>query len=147
MIAGTSEGALPDFEEAARPQILVVDDETAYAQCLALAFEDEGLAAEAVHDGESALVCAAAWTPDLIVLDVRMPGMDGLEVLRRLRSRRESSRTPVILITGEPGQHVDVAAVLQGFCQVVRKPVDSGAVVRLARETLAGPFGISAPQA
>ena len=93
-------GAGADTSDA--PRILVVDDERNFARRLAWAFEEAGFRAEACYDGATAMESMRNDPPDLIVLDVRMPGMDGLQCLRTLHA--ESGRTPpVILLTGDNG--------------------------------------------
>jgi DNA-binding response OmpR family regulator len=69
-------------------QILIVDDEPTILSTVQAYLEREGFVVQTAQDGPAALKAARAFRPDLIVLDIMLPGMDGLEVLRRLR--RES---------------------------------------------------------
>ena len=79
------------------PTVLVVDDEPAIRESLERALALEGYAVELVADGESALGRLADAPVDAIVLDIAMPGIDGIEVCRRLRSAGD--RTPVLMLT------------------------------------------------
>jgi DNA-binding response OmpR family regulator len=67
-------------EELARPRVLVVDDEVCVAKLLADSLERDGLAVRVCHDGKSALEAALEWPAEVILLDARMPGMDGYEI-------------------------------------------------------------------
>ena len=77
--------------------ILVVEDERRLAQVVRKVLEEEGHTVDAAHDGEDGLTMALDGSHDVIVLDVLLPGLDGFEVCRRLRSERVD--TPVLLLT------------------------------------------------
>ena len=89
-----------------RPRVLVVDDDPTVAEVVCRYLRAASFDADAVGDGISALAAAEAQRPDLVVLDRMLPGMDGLEVCRRLRA---TWSVPVILLTalGEQTQRVD----------------------------------------
>src|SRR5215210_2944649 len=80
-----------------RPRLLIVEDEPAFARLISLSLNREGFDAHVVHSGEDALDLAAEIHPDAVVLDLGLPGADGLTVLRELR---EWSDIPVIVVTG-----------------------------------------------
>ena len=82
-------------------QILVVDDEPDVLSVLVLNLSRGGYRVTPVVNGQSALTTAEADQPDLVVLDVKLPDMDGYEVLRRLRRGERTRAIPVILITGQ----------------------------------------------
>lgn len=84
-------------------RILVVDDDVELAGLLKEYFEREGFTVEFAHDGRSGLARALDGSPDLVVLDVMLPGLDGFEVLRRVRAH---SRIPVIMLTAR-GEDID----------------------------------------
>ena len=83
-----------------RAKILVVDDEPLNTELLAFSLETDYLI-RAVHSGEQALESLTRFIPDLILLDIRMPKMDGFEVLRRLKANKQTANIPVIFVTGE----------------------------------------------
>src|ERR1051326_7264657 len=85
------------------PRILLVDDEETLRTSLAFALEKEGFDVATAADGPSALAAATANTPDLILLDLMLPGMDGLEVCRRLRAR---GSVPIVMLTAKD-QEID----------------------------------------
>lgn len=90
-------------------RVLVVDDDLTVGEVVAGYLRDAGLETRHAADGQSALSLAEDWPPDLVVLDLMLPGIDGLEVCRRLRAARDSQRpVPVIMLTalGEEGDRV-----------------------------------------
>ena len=78
-------------------RILIVDDDTVVAGGVTRILESEGFAVDTVARGEQAILAATQERFDLVILDVGLPGMDGFEVLRRLRA--EAERVPVLLLT------------------------------------------------
>lgn len=88
-------------------RVLVVEDEKKMASFIRKALQAEGFAVDVLHEGPGVATAAAATTFDLIILDIMLPGRDGLSVLRQLRE--QSIRTPVLLLTarGEPNERVE----------------------------------------
>lgn len=84
-------------------KILVVDDEPDLVNYLSTFLEDEGYEVFTAPDGRRALAAARAKSPDLITLDITMPGISGIEVLTTLRRDPELAHIPVIVITGVAG--------------------------------------------
>lgn len=117
-----------------RPRILLVDDETAITDNLAPILERSGFAVTVAADGEQALEQFAASPPDLLVLDVLMPKVDGREVLRRLRS--QDNWTPVILLTqvGEASERA--MALEEGADDYLNKPFDPHELIARIRAVL-----------
>jgi len=106
-----------------KPRVLVVDDEARMASVVSAALERGGLECEACADGEAALAALDARGADAIVTDWKMPGMDGLELLRRLHARRPA--LPVILLTAHGDVRTAVAAMREGAFDFVTKPFDN----------------------
>lgn len=94
-----------------RPRVLVVDDERANLAMLTLTLRHEGYEVAACSGGEAALREAATRLPDLVLLDIAMPGMDGFQVLEALHADPRTARVPVIFLSGME----DLAAKLKGF--------------------------------
>ena len=99
------------MSDEARPLILVADDEDDVRDLVVYRLTRSGYDVVEARDGDEALQLAARTTPDLAVLDVMMPKVDGYEVTRRLRADAATSRIPVILLTSR-SQESDVS---QGF--------------------------------
>lgn len=117
-----------------KPKILLVDDESAITLNLRPFLERAGFTLEVAADGEEALRQAAAFAPDLIILDILMPRMDGRAVLRRLR--QNDDWTPVILLT-QVGEAVERAMALEeGADDYLNKPFDPHELVARIRAVL-----------
>jgi DNA-binding response OmpR family regulator len=87
--------------------VLVADDDPDIRELVVFKLEQAGYTVHAVGDGEAALAAIMALTPDLILLDVMMPGLNGFEVCRRLRANQNTATTPVIMLTAR-AQEADV---------------------------------------
>jgi DNA-binding response OmpR family regulator len=117
-----------------RPRVLLVDDETAITDRLGPFLSRAGFEVNIATDGEAALDEVASYAPDLIVLDVLMPRIDGREVLRQLRS--QDDWTPVILLTQVGGSDERTMALLEGADDYLNKPFDSNELVARIRSVL-----------
>lgn len=101
--------------------MLVVDDEPGIRQLLKQILSDEGFVVTAVASGEEALAAVAREIFDVVLLDVRLPGMDGLEVLRQLKAG--GHRLPVIMISGHATVEQAALAVREGAADFLEKPL------------------------
>ncbi len=118
------------------PKVLIVDDEADVVRLLQFRFEKEGFETIMAGDGPSALAMVEAEAPDLVLLDIMMPLMDGMEVLRQIRSRRKTSKTPVIMLTAKTASiTVDEARQLW-VSDYIMKPFDPEVLVRKAKKAL-----------
>jgi DNA-binding response OmpR family regulator len=108
--------------EREQPVVLAADDDPDILELVAFRLERSGYTVLQASDGEEALRLALERAPDLAVLDVMMPGLDGYELTRRLRAEEATSRMPIILLTAR----VQDADVQQGFDagadDYIRKP-------------------------
>ncbi|HZR44259.1 MAG TPA: response regulator transcription factor [Ktedonobacteraceae bacterium] len=103
-------------------KILVVDDEEVLVETIAYNLEQAGYQVMTVADGMSALEAARRETPDLIILDIMLPGMDGLEVCRQLRREDSMATVPIIMLTAK-GDEIDKVVGLEvGADDYVTKP-------------------------
>ncbi|MBI4256004.1 MAG: response regulator, partial [Candidatus Rokubacteria bacterium] len=84
-----------------RQEILVVDDEPDIRHLVVLHLERDGFRCRTASNGPDALREARAGVPDLVVLDLMLPGLDGLEVCRRLRSEAATAAVPIIMLTAK----------------------------------------------
>jgi len=118
-------------EANAKPQLLVVDDIGDNRSILKRRFESRGFDVTEAESGHAAIELIESSAFDLVLLDVMMPGIDGLETLRRIRSRKSASALPVIMVTAKSESGNIVEALEQGANDYVTKPVDFA--VALAR--------------
>ena len=118
-------------------EVLVVDDNIDAAETLALLLQCEGYNVTMAHDGASALKQASEVPPDLVLLDIGLPGIDGFEVARRLR-QQGLSKTTLVALTGYGGA-ADVQQALEaGFDHHVLKPVPLERLSELIGQVRAG---------
>jgi two-component system alkaline phosphatase synthesis response regulator PhoP/two-component system response regulator VicR len=107
-------------------RILVVEDDSAVARLLQVNLEAAGYEVAWAADGREALARVAGELPDLIVLDVMMPVMDGFEVLRRLKGDLDTADVPVVMLTAK----ADEQSIFEGWAEGVHcyltKPFDPG---------------------
>jgi DNA-binding NtrC family response regulator len=134
----TGAGGGPDGgAPAPRPRALVVDDDAGVRYTLREILESEGLEVDEAADGAAALERVESLQPDLVLTDLRMPRLDGMEVLRRLASRSPAPR--VVMITAHGSERQAVEAMKAGAYDYFRKPFETEellAVVRRAVEAV-----------
>jgi len=122
--------------------ILLVEDDENFREVLSYSLRREGYEVREARDGQEALTNARENTPDLIVLDVMLPGLDGFSICRILRAEME---TPIILLTARMGEMDKIVGLESGADDYVTKPFSTGelvarirAVMRRARPSQSG---------
>ncbi|MGZ4843748.1 MAG: response regulator transcription factor, partial [Candidatus Angelobacter sp.] len=118
---------------AERSRILVVDDETQIARVLKTALSSQGYEVKTAGDGESALNLAVDWIPDLIVTDLSMPGMTGIELCRSVRER---SPVPIIVLSVRGEEKTKIDALDAGADDYVTKPFSVSELLARVRANL-----------
>ncbi len=106
------------------PTILVVDDQPVNVQLLKRKLEREGIRVQAAFTGQEALEIVEREKPDLILLDVMMPDMDGIDVCQRLQEREETRSIPVIFITARSSKESKLEGLAVGAVDYITKPID-----------------------
>jgi DNA-binding response OmpR family regulator len=100
-------------------KILIVEDETALRETLAYTLKREGFDVRAAEDGMAALAAAAEQDPDIVLLDIMLPGMDGFEVCRRLRAKMN---VPILMLTARESEIDRVVGLEMGADDYITKP-------------------------
>ena len=118
------------------PRILIVDDNATNVKVLQTRLVAEGYEVITAADGEEGLAAARQQAPDLILLDVMMPKLDGFEVCRRLRADAEFPFTPIIMVTAMADSKDVVAGLEAGGDEYLTKPVDHAALAARVRSML-----------
>ena len=118
------------------PRILIVDDNPTNVKVLQTRLVAEGYEVVTAGDGEEGLATARQQIPDLILLDVMMPKLDGFEVCRRLRADTEFPFTPIIMVTAMADSKDVVAGLEAGGDEYLTKPVDHAALAARVRSML-----------
>jgi two-component system nitrogen regulation response regulator NtrX len=117
-----------------KPKVLVIDDEEAIRQSLQMMFEYEGYDCLQAAGGAAGLKILDSYQPDLIFLDIKMPQMDGLEVLKEIRAREGAP--PVVILSGHGTVKTAVEATKLGAYDFIEKPPDSDRILLVARNAL-----------
>ena len=117
-------------------RILVVDDVPDNIEILRMRLTALGYEVVEAADGEEALVKVAETMPDLVLLDIMMPKIDGLEVVRRLKADKTLAFIPVILVTAKAGPKDVIAGLEAGGDDYLTKPIDHGALIARVRSML-----------
>ena len=118
---------------AARQKILIVDDDSNIAELISLYLMKEFYETRIVGDGEEALAAVGSFEPDLILLDLMLPGMDGYQVCREVRSSRD---TPIIMLSAKGEIFDKVLGLEMGADDYMQKPFDSKELVARVKAVL-----------
>ncbi|MDI1429422.1 PAS domain-containing protein [Polyangium sorediatum] len=135
--APAEELAAPTSEErelssrSERRRVLIVDDNHDAAESLALMLGYLGHDTRVAHDGPSTIDIAAAFKPEVVLLDIGLPGLDGYEVARRLRAQRETRAAILVALTGYGQEEDRKQARRAGFDHHLTKPVDHDRLISL----------------
>src|SRR5436309_13770941 len=122
----------------ARPRILIIEDERGLTDVLSYNLEREGYEVLVAHDGQEGLRKAQMQLPDLILLDLMLPKLDGLEVCRELRAGERTRHVPILMLTAKAEETDQVVGFSLGADDDVTKPLSVEA--RLQRsDALQGP--------
>src|SRR5215471_3659322 len=129
-----------------RSRILVIDDETQITRVLKTALSAQGYEVRTAADGESGYQAAFDWLPDLVITDLSMPGMSGVELCRELRKR---SQVPIIVLSVRGEEKIKVEALDAGADDYVTKPFSVNELLARVRANLrrviAAEVGVSQP--
>src|SRR5256714_1933516 len=118
------------------PRILIVDDNETNRDILATRLATHGYELTQAADGEEALAAAKEQLPDLILLDVMMPKLDGIEVTRRIKSDPNLPFMPIILVTAKAASEDVVTGLEAGADEYLTKPIDQMALVARVKSVL-----------
>ena len=120
----------------AKNRILIVEDEESLLKLESILFTSKGYAVTGVRDGRAALESIAQSPPDLVVLDVMLPGLDGFEVCRTVKQNPETSDIPVVLLTAKKSSVDLERGRLAGADAYITKPFKSVKVLEVIEELI-----------
>jgi CheY-like chemotaxis protein len=124
-------------EVAAEPaRILIVDDERQNRDVLEAMLKPEGFQLLTAAGGEEALALVLQQPPDLILLDIMMPGLDGYQVAARLKRDPASKHIPIIMVTALDNRDARMRGMVAGVDRLLTKPVDRAALYDRVRDLL-----------
>jgi DNA-binding response OmpR family regulator len=130
-----------DATTPSSPIVLVVEDDPETRQFYSETLQREGFVVEQAHNGHQALHKALEMDPDLIVTDIAVPGIDGIELCRRLRADSRTHDIPVLAISGYGDRQYADRARMAGADRMLAKPCDAGLLVDEARRLLLSRVG------
>ena len=126
-------------------RILIVDDERRNRQLIEVILAAEGYAFESATSGAEALAAAAQRTPDLVLLDIMMPGMNGYQVVTALKADAATKHVPVIMLSALDDNNSRAHGRTMGADAFLAKPVDRTALCALVREVLGARAPVDVP--
>ncbi len=119
------------------PVVLVVDDSPTVRKIVQLTLQRENMRVITASDGLSALAAVADEDPDVILLDIMLPRMDGYNICRIIRDKKEFRHIPIIMLSGKDGLFDKVRGRLAGSSEYLTKPFDSVELVQSVKRQLA----------
>ena len=125
--------------EAKKPRILIVDDDPVIVRLLQINFRLENYDVDTASRGEEALQRVRDHLPDVVVLDVMMPGLDGWEVCRQLKENPKVRHVPVIFLSARAQDEDRLRGYALGVDEYVTKPFDPAHLVEIVRRSLDKP--------
>jgi len=130
----------PQPETSGEPQtILIVDDSATIRKVLALTLNKNGYRVIEANDGPEALKIIQAAVPDLVLLDINMPMMDGYQVCRILKSDPRTRKIPVVMLSGKDGFFDKLRGKMAGASRYLTKPCKAGEVLEVVQKYIASP--------
>jgi DNA-binding response OmpR family regulator len=120
-----------------KAKLLVVDDDSQFLSGLCLRLKASGFDVRPAHDGMQAVAISRRERPDLIILDIGLPGGDGYVVLERLKSMHTLMLTPIIVLSGKDRHMHEERSLKAGANAYFEKPVDNDALLAAIRSLLA----------
>ncbi len=116
--------------------VLIVDDSPTEQHVIATALEKHGFETVVASDGEEAISIAKSQVPDLILMDIVMPGMNGFQATRQLAKNPSTAAIPVVMVTTKDQETDKVWGLRQGAVEYLMKPIDAEALVAAVQANL-----------
>ena len=116
--------------------VLIVDDSPTEQHVIATALEKRGFETVVASDGEEAILIAESQVPDLILMDIVMPGMNGYQATRQLAKNPATAAIPVVMVTSKDQETDKVWGLRQGAVEYLMKPIDDAALVAAVQANL-----------
>jgi len=116
--------------------VLIVDDSPTEQHVIATALEKHGFETVVASDGEEAIAIAKSQVPDLILMDIVMPGMNGFQATRQLAKNPSTAAIPIVMVTTKDQETDKVWGLRQGAVEYLMKPIDAEALVAAVQANL-----------
>lgn len=124
-------------------RVLAVDDNRDAVESLEMLLQSEGYQTRIAHNGVEALRIFQTWNPEIVILDIGMPGFDGYEVAQRIRALKPREQVLLIAFTGWSQKHHVERAFAAGFDHHIVKPGEPGALLKILRAWTRRPLATS----
>ncbi|MBU4478575.1 MAG: response regulator [Candidatus Omnitrophica bacterium] len=126
-------------------KILIIDDEPELVKAVEIRLKANGYEVEGAYDGKAGIDKAEKFKPDLVLLDIMMPGMDGQEVLKKLKENPETKTIPVIMLSAKSEAGDIVKSLVDGgACDYIVKPFFDGEMLRKLKSNINAVEGMTA---
>jgi CheY-like chemotaxis protein len=119
-----------------KPRVLIIDDDEDSRIIYPIALKDAGIEADVAASGAEAIAMVSSVRPELILLDLAMPKMNGFQVLEKLRSNDQTADLPVVAFTASTLRYTETELKQKGFTSVLFKPIDPRALVMFVEHLL-----------
>jgi DNA-binding response OmpR family regulator len=119
-------------------KVLIVDDDTELIKVMKIYFQNSGFTTEVVESGRKALKAVEKFQPDVMILDVLMPKMDGVQVCETVRRQMGNAAMPIIALTGYHKEQTKREIIAAGANMYLTKPIDMSELLRHVKQMLAG---------
>ncbi|CAG0957020.1 response regulator transcription factor [Geobacter sp.] len=119
-----------------KKKILIVEDEESLLKLESILLTSRGYDVTGVADGATALEQVVSARPDLVILDIMLPGMDGFEVCRRIKQNPETAHIPVMMLTAKKSAQDTERGMAAGASAYVTKPFKSAKIIEIIQELL-----------
>jgi CheY-like chemotaxis protein len=126
-------------------RVLVIDDERAIGHVIRLLLEAQGHEVFVADDGSRGFALAQRQTPDVVILDVMMPVMDGFAVLEALRQHPRTAPLPIVMLSALTSEETESRCAELGAVAYVRKPFEADALLRALASALSAPPPVALP--
>ena len=126
----------PDPDDESITEVLLVDDDDMYREMVITMLKSDTVHVHAVADGRAALRHLMVAKPDVILLDYLMPGIDGLTVLKDIKSNPDTRKIPVIMLTGDSSREIVGGSIHAGAAKFLIKPSDRKTIMSKVEEVL-----------
>lgn len=120
-------------------KVLVIDDETELVKAVTVRFKASGYEVISALDGKEGIGKAKEFKPDLVLLDIIMPKMDGYEVCKRLKNNADTKDIPILIFTAYDQQDLERKCILAGASVVIMKPFETTELLESVNKLLKGP--------
>ncbi|MDT5164317.1 MAG: hypothetical protein QOC88_1211, partial [Mycobacterium sp.] len=134
--SATTAGVIPAAGEGEQARVLIADDNTDMREYLTSLLRNSGYRVSAAVDGQQALEAIRADVPDLVISDVMMPGIDGLQLLAALRSEPRTAAVPVLLLSARAGQEASIEGLHAGADDYLVKPFAAAELLARVRANI-----------